>query len=66
MIRVPKARPLTTRGADRVYKTVIPIDFGLSTSDKILVFTLIRQSSLDSNSGNVGLLGIRFLYTPES
>jgi hypothetical protein len=57
--------PVDKTGADRIYKTLITLDDGLSTSDQILVFTLTRQSSLDTNSGNVGLLGIRFSYVPE-
>lgn len=53
---------VSSTGNDRIYKTTIPISTGFTPSDEILAFSIGRQSALDTNTGKVGLLQIRFTY----
>lgn len=57
--------PVDNTGADRVYRSVISIFPGFSSSDDVLGFSLGRQSFTDTSTGNVGLLAIRFVYDAE-
>ena len=53
---------VTVSGPNQVYKTVFEINTEYTTDDDVLAFTLQRNGKTDLSTGDVGLVGIRFVY----
>ena len=59
---VEVSTPVSFSGSSRIYKTEFLLSDGINQGDQIFIFNLARQSFADTNSGHVGLLGIRFAF----
>ena len=57
-----KTTQVVDSGAGHVYKTVFEVGSEYQETDEILAFSLKRLNQDDSSKGDVGLMGIRFVY----